>query len=154
MRSLHLTESPTMRLTDLPDGVLVYGDTSFRGKCPLESQEQATFFNQLRREYPDTLGRIALHPRNEQQLRGGQFSRLARQKAEGMTPGASDIIIPAGGRCGAFVCELKRRDHTQSKWQDGQIEYLCAAHGAGAFVCVALGWEAAWQALRDWRGTA
>ena len=64
-----------------------------------------------------------------------------------MTPGASDIIIPASV---SFVCELKRKDHTQSKWQDGQIEYLEAANHAGAFVCVALGWEAAWQAFNDW----
>jgi hypothetical protein len=140
-----------MNLHNLPTSLRIYGDTAFRGKCPVESQEQATFFNTLRRVYPDTLGRIALHPRNEQQLRGGQFSGLAKQKAEGMTPGASDIIIPAGGRCGAFVCELKRRDHTQSKWQNGQIEYLTAAHEMGAFVCVALGWEAAWLALEDWR---
>lgn len=137
-----------MHLNDLPDGLLVYGDVSFRGKCPLESQEQVTFFNQLRRQYPDTLGRIAMHPRNEQQLRGGQFGRLAKHKAEGMTPGASDIIIPARI---AFVCELKRLDHTKSKWQDGQIEYLTASHDAGAFACVALGWEAAWQALQDWQ---
>ena len=137
-----------MNLTDLPAGIQVYGDTAFRGKCALESQEQATFFNTLRRVYPDTLGRIALHPRNEQQLKGGQFRGMAKQKAEGMTLGSSDIIIP--GRV-SFVCELKRRDHTQSKWQDGQVEYLTAAHEMGAFSCVALGWEAAWLALEDWR---
>ena len=137
-----------MNLSDIPNGLRVYGDTAFRGKCPVESQEQATFFNTLRRMYPDTLGLIALHPRNEQQLRGGQFARLAKQKAEGMTPGASDIIIPAQV---SFVCELKRRDYMQSKWQDGQIAYLAAAHDMGAFSCVALGWEAAWIALEDWR---
>jgi hypothetical protein len=135
-----------MNLNNLP--FAVYGDTSYRGKCPAEAMEQMTFFNTLRRVYPDTLGRIALHPRNEPQLRGGQFRGLAKQKAEGMTPGASDIIIP--GRV-SFVCELKRRDHTQSKWQDGQVEYLTAAHDAGAFACAALGWEAAWLALEDWR---
>lgn len=64
-----------------------------------------------------------------------------------MTPGASDIIIPASM---PFVCELKRQDHTKSKWQDGQIEYLEACHEAGSFVCVALGWESAWRAFGDW----
>jgi len=64
-----------------------------------------------------------------------------------MTVGAADIIIPARV---AFVCELKRRDHTQSAWQDGQLTYLQAAERAGAFACVALGWEAAWQALGVW----
>jgi hypothetical protein len=41
-----------------------------------------------------------------------------------ITPGASDIIIPAA--C-SFVCEIKRRDHTKSKWQPGQVEYLESA---------------------------
>lgn len=131
----------------IPDWLPCYGDTRYRGKCPTESVEQITFFNRLRSEYPDTLGRIAIHPRNEQQLRGGQFRALARHKAEGMTPGASDIIIPGAP---AFVCELKRRDHTKSRWQDGQVEYLGAAKESGAFVCMALGADAAWEALHDW----
>lgn len=125
----------------------VYGDASFRGDCPKESAEQVTFFNKLRTTYPDTWGRLALHPRNEQQLRGGQHRGIIRQKAEGMTPGASDVIIPASV---SFVCEIKRADHTKSKWQPGQIEYLTAAHESGAFACVALGWRGAWDALQDW----
>jgi hypothetical protein len=116
--------------------------------CPKEELEQVTFFNRLRRDYPESYGLIALHPRNEGQLRGGQHSALVRQKAEGMTIGAADIIIPG---CPAFVCEMKRRDHTKSAWQDGQIEYLIAAKEAGAFACVALGWEAAWLAFEEWR---
>lgn len=131
-----------MRLNDLP--FPVYGDTSFRGKCPTESLEQVTLFRRLRET---DIGKLAVHPRNEQLLKGGQFRGLAKQKAEGMTPGASDIIIPGAP---AFVCELKRRDHTKSKWQDGQVEYLTAARDAGAFVCVALGADAAWQAFNDW----
>lgn len=125
----------------------VYGNTDFRGKCPLESDEQITFFNKLRREYPTTLGAIALHPRNEGQLRGGQFRGMIKKSAEGMTKGASDVIIP-GRR--SFVCEIKRQDHTKSHFQDGQEDYLVAAHKAGAFVCVALGWAAAWEGLEDW----
>ena len=134
-----------MRLDALP--FPVYGDTSWRGKCPAESIEQMTFFNTLRREYPVTWGRLALHPRNEGQRKGGQIKAMIQHKAEGLTPGASDVIIPARV---TFVCELKRRDHTQSKWQDGQIEYLAEANNAGAFACVALGWEAAWQAFGEW----
>ena len=138
-----------MRLENLP--FPVYGNTSWRGKCPAEAMEQMTFFNTLRREYPVTWGRLALHPRNEGQRKGGQIKAMIQHKAEGLTPGASDIIIPARV---TFVCELKRRDHTQSKWQDGQIEYLVAAHEAGAFACAALGWEAAWQAFEDWQNVA
>lgn len=134
-----------MNLKQLPFDV--YGDTSFRGACPKETAEQVTFFSQLRREYPDSWGALALHPRNEQQLRGGQHRALIRHKAEGMTPGASDVIIPARV---SFVCEIKRQDHTKSRWQPGQVEYLTAAQEAGAFACVALGWRGAWDALQDW----
>lgn len=136
-----------MRLNNLPPGVLVFGDQNFRGKCPTEDQEQMTFFNKLRRVHPDTWGKLALHPRNEGLVRGGQFSAVARHKAQGMTPGAADIIIPARV---AFVCELKRQDRTLSSWQDGQVEYLDAAAKAGAFACVALGWQGAWEAFGAW----
>lgn len=131
----------------LPDHIPCYGDKSFRGVCPREDLEQVSIINRIRQEYPYTYGRIVLHPRNEQQLRHGQFSTVLKHKAEGMTKGASDLIIP--GRP-AFVCEIKRCDHTRSTWQDGQIAFLEAAQAAGAFVCVALGAAAAWQAFEEW----
>lgn len=137
-----------MKRSDFDDlaaaGILTFGNLDFRGRCPTEGLEQVTFFNRLRQEYHDTWGRIAIHPRNEDQLKGGQFSGMAKKKAEGMTPGASDIVIPSAP---AFVCELKRQDYTQSAWQYGQLDYLKAAHNCGAFVCVALGYVGAWQAF-------
>lgn len=136
-----------MNIKNLP--FPVYGDTSFRGKCPTEALEMVTFFARLRREYPATWGALAIHPRNEGLKERGQFASVQRHAAEGMIKGAADIIIP--GRP-TFVCELKRKDHTQSSWQEGQVEYLTAAHEAGAFACVALGHEAAWMAVRLWIG--
>lgn len=130
-----------------PSWLHVYGDTDYRNKkCPVESAEQITFFNELRRLYPDSYGMIALHPRNEGKRTQNQ---VIRQKAEGMTSGSADIVIPG---CPAFVCELKRQDHTQSHWEDGQQEYLKAAQDAGAFVCVALGYKAAMEAFKKWIG--
>jgi len=125
----------------------VYGDPSFRGKCPKEDVEQVSFFNRLRAEYPASWGLLALHPRNEGLKQGGQFSTVIKHKAEGMTAGAADIIIPARV---AFVCEMKRCDHTLSTWQDGQEDYLLAAIDAGAFACVALGAMGAWEAFEAW----
>jgi hypothetical protein len=122
----------------------VYGNQSYRGDCPPESAEQITFFNWLRLQHPHTYGRIAIHPRNEGKRHHAQ---VTRQKAEGMTPGAADIVIPGSP---AFVCELKRLDHTKSSWQDGQQNYLEAAQSLGAFTCVALGWEAARDAFNDY----
>lgn len=74
--------------------------------------------------------------------------QVAKQKSEGMTKGTPDIVIP-GRR--TFLCELKRRDHTKSTWQDGQQEYLLAAQKQGAFVCVALGVDAAMEAFDEYR---
>jgi len=129
-----------------PHWLAVYGDQEYRGKCPTEANEQITFFARLRKEYPDTYGLTAIHPRNEGKRHAAQTMRI---KAEGLTPGSADIIIP--GRP-AFVCELKRRDHTKSHWEDGQREYLFAANHTANFTCVALGCDAAWLALNDWLG--
>lgn len=123
-----------------PPWLKLYGDTSFRDKkCPLEVAEQMTFFNRVRKT---EFGSIATHIRNE-----GKRTNAMRERMEGMTPGASDIIIPARV---PFVCEMKRRDHTLCGWQPGQLEYLQAAQDAGAFACVALGVDAAWEAFQEW----
>ena len=134
----------------LPTDIPVYGDPAFRGDCPKESVEQVTFFRELRKRYPDTLGILALHPKNEEKRTGKQFNQLAMDKAMGLSPGASDIVIPGSP---AFVCEMKRKDHTKSSWQSGQQEYLRAAQSQGVFACVALGWEAAMQAVEEWLKT-
>lgn len=124
-----------------PTDIEVYGDQAFRGDCPSESMEQVTFFNRLRRQYPDTWGLIALHPRNE----GVRTHYQAmKEKSEGMTKGAADVVIVGAP---AFVCEIKRQNHTKSQWQDGQQEFLHAAKKAGAFTCIALGADAAWRAF-------
>ena len=107
--------------------------------------EQVTFFNQIRKIYPDTFGLIAVHTRNEGKK---TVSQVSREKAEGMTTGAPDISIPGNP---AFLCELKRKDRTLSDLQPGQEPYLRAAIAAGAYGCIAFGWEAAWQAFEHWR---
>ena len=125
----------------LPHDIQIFGDTEYRGDCPTEAAEQVTFFARIRRKYPDTWGRLALHPRNE-----GKRShfQIAHQKAEGMTSGACDIVIPGNP---TFLCELKRRDHTQSVWQKDQEQYLRTAQQLGGFACVALGVDAAEEAF-------
>jgi hypothetical protein len=136
-----------MTFKDLP--FPVYGDLSFRGKCPLESQEQVSFFNKIRHVHPETWGKIAVHVKNEGLVRGGQFSAMQKHRAMGMVPGAPDIFIPGGQ---TLLIEMKRQDHTKSKLATEQIEYLAMAQDAGAFVCVALGAHAAWMAFEDWLG--
>lgn len=131
----------------LPANLPLYGDHNFTGDCASEALEQVTFFNLLRQKYPDTYGRIGIHIRNEGKR---THSQAAREKAEGMVKGASDIIIPGSP---AFICEMKRKNYRMSRLADDQVEYLLACQKAGAFVCVALGYEAAWEAFQDWLTT-
>ena len=127
-----------------PPWLRVHGDQTYRGDCPKEEAEQITFINWLRREYPDTLGALVVHVKNEGKR---TVQQAALDRAGGMTKGAADILVP-GAPC--LVLELKRRDHTQSSWQSGQQDYLKAAHEAGAFVAVCLGAEGAKSAVQEY----
>lgn len=130
----------------IPPEIRVFGDMKFRGKdCPREAAEQVTFFNQIRKHYPESFGLIAVHNRNEG-LKSVQ--QVNKEKMEGMASGSPDVVIPGSP---TFLCELKRLDHTICKWQPGQLPYLLAAQEQGAFCCVALGWQAAWEAFEHWR---
>lgn len=120
----------------------IFGDTDYRGNCPPESAEQITAFNWLRENGYTT----AIHPRNEGKRTHAQTNK---QKAEGMTTGASDCIIPGSP---TFVCEIKRKDHTKSTISAEQISYLEQCKKDGCFVCVALGYEALIQAVKTWKG--
>jgi hypothetical protein len=129
------------------EDIKVFGNMDFRGDCAKEDLELITFFNQLRIKYPK-LAKVAIHPDNEGLVFGTGFNNHTRQKAKGaIRNGAADIIIVGSP---SFVCEMKRQDHTKSKWQDGQLDFLQTSQELGAFVCVALGYEAALQALNDW----
>lgn len=127
-----------------PQWLPVYGPVDYRGPCPKEEAEQITAVNWLRREYPDTLGALVVHVKNEGKR---TMAQAATDKANGMTKGAADLLIPGAP---ALCVEIKRRDHTQSTWQTGQLAYLEAAHNAGAFVCVALGAEGVKEAVQKY----
>lgn len=109
-----------------------------------EAYHMITFFNSLRIKFPKSYGAIAVHIRNESQRTAQQ---AARHKMEGLVKGCADIIIPGNP---SFVCEMKSRS-PKAKISDEQINYLIAAKKAGAFVCIALGCDAAWEAFNDWR---
>ncbi len=131
----------------IPPHIRTYGNMDFRGECPKEDAELITFFNKLKLNYPD-LYDVAIHPDNERLITGTGFNAQSRQKAKGaIKKGAADIIIVGSP---SFVCEMKRQDHTKSKWQDGQLDFLQTSQKLGAFVCVALGYEAALQAVDYW----
>lgn len=123
--------------------VKTYG-TPATEPCPSEKVEMASFFNRLRREYPE-LGAIALHIRNEGKRTAMQHRSMVGEG--GFVKGASDVVIPG---VPTFVMEMKSRAKT-AKVSKEQRAYLEAASKAGAFSCVALGAEAAWEAFLAWR---
>ena len=127
----------------IPKDLYVYGDRNFHGRCALEKHEAKTFFALLRLKHP-SLGLIAVHVRNEGKRPGWQANQFKR---EGLVTGTSDIIIPGNP---SFVCELKRRDHKQSELTEAQVDYLHAAKANGSFVCIALGADAAMEAVGKW----
>lgn len=130
---------PLMNLRDLT--FPIYG-TPLPGKQPSEAMEMTSFFNRLRKEYPDSWGRLALHIRNEDARASARH--VLKMKAEGgFVTGAPDVFIPG---CPAFIMEMKSRSKA-ARLSKEQIEYLTAAQQAGAFACVALGAEAAWLAF-------
>jgi len=129
---------------NLPPDIQLYGNPAWRGDCPTETAEAVTLFQAIRAQWPNTLGKIAVHVKNEGKRRHGQISW---DKAQGMVTGASDVFIPGAP---SFLCELKRRDHTKSRISKEQIDYLRAAQANGSFVCIALGWEAAFAAVKEW----
>jgi hypothetical protein len=69
---------------------------------------------------------VAIHPDNEGLVLGTGHHHHIKQKAKGaIKKGATDIIIVGSP---TFVCEMKRRDHTKCRWQDGQLEFLEYSH--------------------------
>ena len=114
-------------------------DSNYRGDCPTETMEQITTMRYLRDLYP-----TATHIRNEG---ARSYNQAVRHRAEGMTKGAADIIIPGSP---TFVCELKRKDKTKSRLSKEQKAYLDRCAQDGAFACVAYGYEQAICAFEDW----
>lgn len=118
-----------------------YGTKTDNAKS--EQYEMASFFNMLRKEHPKYAA-IALHIRNEGQRTHGQVQRVRYEG--GFVKGASDIVIPGSP---AFVCEMKSQSKT-ARVSPEQMAYLTAAQEAGAFVAIAFGAQAAWEAFEAW----
>jgi hypothetical protein len=123
----------------LPPEIKLFG-TPDKTDAASESQHAMTFFAKLRREFPE-YGAIATHIRNEGKR---SMAQVQKQKAEGLTTGTADIIIPANP---PFVCELKSRSPRATISKE-QIEYLLNAQKLGAFACVAIGFEGAIEAFK------
>lgn len=125
--------------------IRIFGDVSYRGKCNQEETDQINWVSWLQEHYPHE-HRLMVHPKNEGSRSG--FQADLDRKTGSLNKGASDCVIPG---CPSFVVELKRKDHTKSRWQTGQQEYLIAAAESGCFVGVAFGFEAMKEAFLEWK---
>ena len=127
----------------IPPSIPIYGQ-KIKGCKITEANHMTTFFNTLRREYPDYAA-IALHIRNEGKRTKQQMDREKMQG--GFVTGAADIVIPGNP---TFVCEMKSQS-PRAKIDDEQLSYLLAAQSHGAWCCIALGHKAAMEAFLDWK---
>lgn len=124
-------------------GIEVFGNTAWRGVCPLEMAEQISFLALLAVEFP-VFADVAVHIANE----GKRSARRgAQMKLEGLNKGACDIFIPA---VPPILIELKRRDHTESAVSNDQIKYILNAKKIGANACIAIGAQGAMAAVRHY----
>lgn len=121
----------------------VYGDLTFRGACPKEDAEQITFFNQLKKLHPG-IAELATSIKNEGKKSIGQAVKDARS---GLCQGMPDIMIVGTPM---LLIEMKKKNHIKSRWQPNQERKILLAQERGAFACVALGYEAALEAVEDW----
>lgn len=130
-------------------GIEVVGDTSYRDRnCDNEDAEGVTLFAEWNRD-PELKHIPLLHIPNEKKRRThADFKELATQKMKGaFQAGASDYVALGFP---TLVIELKRKDHTKSVIDKDQIDFLVKSQNADAWVCVALGYEAALAFARRW----
>jgi len=113
------------------------------GKQPSEAAEMTTFFNQLKKRYPE-IHALALHVRNEGK-RDHKDTNIMKMQG-GFIKGAPDIVIVGSP---TFLCEMKSKAKT-SRIAKEQTSFLERADRAGCFCCVAYGWEAAMEAVEEW----
>lgn len=114
----------------------------FPKNVPSESMEQITFFNQLRKNYPE-LSKIAIHIKNEGKKSIGE---AMKDKAEGLVSGAPDIMIPGSP---TLMIEMKKQSKS-ARVSQNQKDYMNNAVKNGAMCFVCYGWEMAWVALEKW----
>ena len=132
-------------LSKLDKRIPIYGNTEYRNKkCPKESAEQKTIFNELRINQP-SIAKLATHIKNEGKRTEAQINE---DKQQGLNTGFSDVIIIGHP---VMVCEVKREDMTMSSYTEDQESFLVAAIESGAFAFIALGHKGFFEALEEWK---
>lgn len=127
-----------------PNWLPFYGDISYRGPCNREIVDQIDFISWLQKELPEYY-RLTFHPKVEGRR---NFAQATIDKKTGsMKSGVSDVICIGSPM---LVMEIKRKDEKKSTWRDGQLKFLEESQKAGAYVCLAFGFEGAKEAFAHW----
>lgn len=128
----------------------VYGDWDYRGDCPVEDGDLASFFAWVRHQYPK-YQHLIFHPENEWKpgKSGGSYAHYASKIAKGMVPRMGDVVcLPIAKSAPAFICELKRLDVSKSlqsrKRKEHFLEQIVLLESQkqhGNFACLAFGFD-------------
>lgn len=132
-------------------GVEIVGDPSYRGDCPLEDSDLASFFAWVRYNYPQYESLIFHCETEFNPTSASSYAYHTKSKAKGRLDGIADIVcLPVSSGAPAFLCELKRLDISKSlaskkrkEHFETQLLLLSSQKSFGSIAIVALGLEAA-----------
>jgi hypothetical protein len=131
-------------------GVLCYWDeqlNSSKTKSPLEHIEQINLVSHCQHKYPKEFN-LMMHPVNEANI---PVQYRAKLNKCGLLKGASDwlVLYPSNGKP-YLVIELKRSRKRDSSVSQEQIDFLLNAEYVGAASCIAYGYKAALQVMKEY----
>jgi len=122
-----------------------------------EYLEQCAVVRWFKLQYPDFKGCLFAIP-NGSHLAGTPIQRarkVQRMKAEGFTPGVSDLflMLPRGSYAGLWI-EMKKKKYSPSDVSVEQRAFIERAKQQGYQAVVCGGFEAAQQVIREYVGAA
>lgn len=120
--------------------IKVYGEIQ-KGACPDENTECQTIVNQNKKHNPHVM---ILHIKNEGSRTKAQMDFT---NSMGFIKGASDYLL-VGNPMGFL--EVKRKNYSHKITKEQEL-FLLNAQARGAFVGIALGWEAGMRFIEDWK---
>ena len=138
--------------------IKIVGDIKYRGDCPKEDTDLASFFAWVRYQYKEYYDLI-FHNETEFNPQGGSsYAYHAKSKSKGRLDGLADIVcLPISKGAPAFICELKRKDILKSlsgekrkTHFETQLMRLSSQQDCGNITIIALGLDAVKQAFTEY----
>ncbi len=116
---------------------------------PSEHVEQMLVCNWLDARYPDIVFFSVPNGAKLGGSEGQRYGMVNKLKAEGMTPGAPDLVILAArGKFHGCLVEMKRIKG--SKLSENQREFLARAEASGFYTIVGYGYVNATELLEEY----